>query len=255
MAEASGAGQIHSDPPSSHTDAFWKPLVRVGLATSLVLVVFVFMLLSYAVPEFQLCRPEFPPAATSGTVRVCGPLTSDPILAGFLGLLVVIPVGYIMRPFISKFGFAGISVETTAMRTQIQETKTTANLALVKAASATTEPTHEVAFHEGPASGHDRTSLVSPEREAAATQFGQAWGRVSAYLEEIHETRQFGDARLSKILAWSERNSFDIAVLRATHDLLSTTPGSLSTQDLIESARRGLWLLARLEGHLGHELG
>jgi hypothetical protein len=236
------------------------PLLRVGLATGLVLVVLVCLLLSYAMPELQLCRYEFPPAATSDAVRVCGPLTSDPILAGFLGLLVLIPVGYIMRPFISKLGFAGLSVETTAMKTQIEETRTAANLALVKAASARVQPIDEAESSEARStsrtkSGLDHPGLVSPEREAAMTEFNQAWERVFGYLDEIRDATAFGSARLSEIVDWSKRNSFDIAVLRATHDLLKTSPGALSTQDLTDGARRGIWLLARLEGRLVRQPG
>lgn len=244
------------EPASACTGAS-RPLLRVGVAMALMMVVFVGLLVSYAIPGFQLCRDQFPPAATVAPIRVCGPLTSDPILSGFLGLLVLIPVAYLMRPFISKFGFAGLSVETTAMKTQMEETRTAANLALVKAASATVRPIGEESLRDSGSlfsnSARDSHGIVSAEREAATTEFNQAWARVSRYLGEIRDATEFGSARLREILDWSKQNSFDIAVLRATRGLLETTPNGLSTQDLVDAARRATWLLERLEGRFGRQ--
>jgi hypothetical protein len=225
-----------------------EAIVRVGSATALIGAAVGWILLSYSNDRFRICHEEFAPQAVAVSTQTCAAITSDPILSGFLAALVLVPVVVLMGPFISKLGFAGASVELSALRIA-RRADAKSSLALVKSSSAAGFglPPVDTGGPGVAAPAQAGSAVVSVEWTAARTEFLRAWDRIAERLEALAKNPRPYRGTVRDIYEASQRFSYDIEVLRATRELLDKAPLQLSEDDLKAQVERAKFVALRLD--------
>src|SRR5437588_12429589 len=111
----------HGPPPRSRSQHGWKDYLRLAGAFVLIPAAIGAVILLDSFQWARVCHEATAGLGSAPIVVVCEPPTSDPLIAGLMGLIVLGVVLSLAAPFISELGFLGVSAK---LREEVNENRT-----------------------------------------------------------------------------------------------------------------------------------
>jgi hypothetical protein len=209
--------------------------VRAALAIVVVAAALPVVIWADSSQMLQLCRDGAASVGVNPVVRVCAPPSSDPLVAGIAGLLLLMVVLALVRPFVSEIGFLGA---TAKLREEVAQNRKRVNQLTLSQAPEVAKVESKVTAFRARVSEVQQESIaqlftagfriVAAERARLEQQLRALWPRLRA---------EMGEAPLpaggwAGITLWRNQFYLEYQVVRAAVELLEQNPDSVPDDEL-----------------------